>query len=157
MSKLSLALGILVLPSAFHPVQAQTAETKARTATVSGSVVMKGEPAQGVLVYLAIPRERSGVTNYTEEGDQLRYALRTRKVPDSARDDRHAEIQLALPNLVLLFGDESRDGFSALPIARVVRNESGSAVFSQSYIPPCLRIQCSSAVVRTSGCRRPFA
>jgi type VI secretion system protein ImpJ len=103
---------------------------------------------QGVLVYLAIPRERSGVTNYTEEGAELRYALRTRKVPDSARDDRHAEIQVALPNLVLLFGDESRDGFSALPIGRIIRNESGSPVFSSTYIPPCLRIQCSGAIVR---------
>jgi type VI secretion system protein ImpJ len=106
-------------------------------------------PAQSsVLVLLGIPHERSGVTNYTEDGDQLRYALCTRKVPDSARDDRHAEIHLALPNLVLLFGDESRDGFSALPIARVVRNESGSPVFSDSFVPPCLRIQCSSAIVR---------
>jgi type VI secretion system protein ImpJ len=106
-------------------------------------------PAQaGVLVYLAIRDERSGVANYSEDGDQLRYALRARKVPDSARDDRHAEIQLALPNLVLLFGDESRDGFSALPIARVVRNESGAPVFSDSYVPPCLRIQCSAAIVR---------
>jgi type VI secretion system protein ImpJ len=106
-------------------------------------------PAQaGVLVYLAIPNERSGVTNYTDQGDQLRYVLRTRKVPDSARDDRHAELQLAHPNLVLLFGDESRDGFSALPIARVVRNEGGSPAFSDSYIPPCLRIQCSNSVMR---------
>ena len=106
-------------------------------------------PAQiGVLIYLGVPHERAGVTNYTEGGDQLRYALRTRKVSDSARDDRHAEIQLALPNLVLLFGDESRDGYSALPIARVVRNEGGSPVFSDSYVPPCLRIQCSSAIVR---------
>jgi type VI secretion system protein ImpJ len=102
----------------------------------------------GVLIYLAIPQERSGVTNIAEEGDQLRYALRTRKVADIARDDRHTEIQLALPNLVLLFGDESRDGFSAMPIARVVRNESGAPVFSDTYIPPCLRIQCSSAIVR---------
>jgi protocatechuate 3,4-dioxygenase beta subunit len=52
MRKLSIALSILVLPSAFHSVQAQTAETKAGTVTVSGRVVMKGETAQGVLVYL---------------------------------------------------------------------------------------------------------
>jgi len=52
MQKLSIALSILVLPSAFHSVQSQTAETKAGTATVSGRVVKKGEPAQGVLVYL---------------------------------------------------------------------------------------------------------
>jgi hypothetical protein len=52
MRKLSIALSILVLPFAFHSVQAQTAETKAGTATISGRVVMKGETAQGVLVYL---------------------------------------------------------------------------------------------------------
>lgn len=106
-------------------------------------------PAQtSVLVYLAVREERSGVTNYTEDGDQLRYALRARKVPDSARDDRHADIMLALPNLVLLFGDESRDGFSALPVARIIRNESGAPVFSEDFVPPCLRIQCSGAIVR---------
>lgn len=52
MRKLSIALSILILPFAFHSVQAQTAETKAGTATVAGRVVMKGETAQGVLVYL---------------------------------------------------------------------------------------------------------
>jgi type VI secretion system protein ImpJ len=106
-------------------------------------------PAQtGTLIYLAMPQERSGVTNIAEEGDQLRYALRTRKVADIARDDRHTEIQLALPNLVLVFGDESRDGFTAMPIARVVRNESGAPVFSDTYVPPCLRLQCSAAIMR---------
>jgi hypothetical protein len=52
MRKLSIALGILVLPSVFHSVQAQTAETRIKTATISGRVVVKGGPAQGVLVYL---------------------------------------------------------------------------------------------------------
>jgi hypothetical protein len=52
MSKLGFALGILVLPSAFHPVQAQAAESKAGTATVSGRVTLKGEPARGVMVIL---------------------------------------------------------------------------------------------------------
>src|SRR5262245_25739374 len=52
MLKLSFALGILVLPSAFHPVRAQTAETKAGTATLSGRVTLKGEPARGVTVIM---------------------------------------------------------------------------------------------------------
>jgi len=52
MQKLSFALGILILPSAFHSVQAQTAESKAGTATVSGRVTLKGEPARGVMVIL---------------------------------------------------------------------------------------------------------
>ena len=52
MSKLSFALGILVLPSAFHSVQAQTAETRIKTGAISGRVMVKGEPAKNILVYL---------------------------------------------------------------------------------------------------------
>jgi len=52
MSKLSFALSILVLPCAFHSVQAQAVESKAGTATVSGRVILKGEPARGVMVIL---------------------------------------------------------------------------------------------------------
>ncbi|HEV2668712.1 MAG TPA: carboxypeptidase-like regulatory domain-containing protein, partial [Blastocatellia bacterium] len=52
MRKLSFALSILVLPTAFHSVQAQTAEEKTGTATVSGRVTLKGEPARGMMVSL---------------------------------------------------------------------------------------------------------
>jgi 5-hydroxyisourate hydrolase-like protein (transthyretin family) len=52
MQKRSFALGILILPCAFHSVQAQTADTMIKTAAVSGRVVMKGEPARGVMVIL---------------------------------------------------------------------------------------------------------
>ena len=52
MRKLSFALGILVLPFALHSAQAQFAEAKAGTATASGRVTLKGEPARGVTVML---------------------------------------------------------------------------------------------------------
>src|SRR5215470_5612114 len=52
MSKLSFALSILVLPCAFHSAQAQTAESKAGTAAISGRVTLKSEPARGVMVIL---------------------------------------------------------------------------------------------------------
>src|SRR5262245_6825806 len=56
MSKLSFALGILVLPFAFHSIRAQVAdqaaETKDGTAAVSGRVTLKGEPARGVMIIL---------------------------------------------------------------------------------------------------------
>jgi 5-hydroxyisourate hydrolase-like protein (transthyretin family) len=56
MSKLSFALSILVLPFAFHSIRAQeaaqSAETKAGTAAVSGRVTLKGEPARGVMIIL---------------------------------------------------------------------------------------------------------
>jgi len=52
MQKLSFALGILILPSAFHSVQAQTVETRIKTGSISGRVMVKGEPAKNILVYL---------------------------------------------------------------------------------------------------------
>ena len=52
MLKHNFALCILVLPFAFPSLQAQIADTKVGTATVSGRVTLKGEPARGVLVVL---------------------------------------------------------------------------------------------------------
>jgi protocatechuate 3,4-dioxygenase beta subunit len=61
MQKLSFALSILVLPSAFHSVQSQAAQTKTETATVSGRVSLKGEPARGVTVILQM--QTPGLSN----------------------------------------------------------------------------------------------
>ncbi len=52
MSKLSFTLSILVLHLTFHSIQAQPGETKTGTATISGRVTLKGEPARGVEVIL---------------------------------------------------------------------------------------------------------
>ena len=52
MQKLSFALSVLVLPFTFHSIQSQAAQTKTGTATVSGRVTLKGEPARGVMVVL---------------------------------------------------------------------------------------------------------
>src|SRR5215475_8676813 len=52
MSKLSFAISILVLPFTFHSIQAQPGETKTGTATISGRVTLKGEPARGVEIIL---------------------------------------------------------------------------------------------------------
>jgi 5-hydroxyisourate hydrolase-like protein (transthyretin family) len=52
MIRLSFVISILVLPFTFHSIQAQPGETKTGTATVSGRVTLKGEPARGVEVIL---------------------------------------------------------------------------------------------------------
>src|SRR5262245_20602830 len=52
MQKLNFALCILVLYFTFHSIQAQPFETRTGTATVSGRVTLKGEPARGVEVIL---------------------------------------------------------------------------------------------------------
>ncbi|HEU0184442.1 MAG TPA: carboxypeptidase regulatory-like domain-containing protein [Blastocatellia bacterium] len=52
MTRLSFAISILVLPFTFHSIQAQPGETKTGTATISGLVTLKGEPARAVEVIL---------------------------------------------------------------------------------------------------------
>ena len=52
MPRLSFALSILVLHFTFHSIQAQPGETKTGTATISGLVTLKGEPARAVEVIL---------------------------------------------------------------------------------------------------------
>ena len=80
MRKLSFALSILVLPTAFHSVQAQTAEAKTGTAMVSGRVTLKSEPARGVVVLLQSEEamragDRSpGLRMKTDENGRFRFA-----------------------------------------------------------------------------------
>jgi hypothetical protein len=80
MSKLSFSLVILVLPCAFHSVQSQTAEAKTGTAAVSGRVILKSEPARGVVVLLQSEEamragDRSpGSRMKTEENGRFRFA-----------------------------------------------------------------------------------
>ena len=52
MPRLRPTLSVLVLLPAFLSIQAQTVETRPATATVSGRVLLKGEPTQGVSVAL---------------------------------------------------------------------------------------------------------
>jgi hypothetical protein len=79
MPKLSFALSILVLPFAFHSIQAQgqpqRTETKAGTATVSGRVTLKGEPARGVMVILQgrNPGQANSPRARTDENGRFRF------------------------------------------------------------------------------------
>jgi type VI secretion system protein ImpJ len=97
-------------------------------------------------VYLALPNERPRVNNYGTEGNSLRYAVNPAKVFDTSRDDAETDVNCAIPNVSLLFADESRDGFTALPIASIVRDAHGELSLSDTFVPPCLRIGASSVI-----------
>src|SRR5262245_62020143 len=79
MPKFSLALSLLALPFVFLSIQAQTAETKVGTSTLSGRATLKGEAARGVVVVLqseeaARTRDRSpGLRIKTDEDGRFRF------------------------------------------------------------------------------------
>src|SRR5262245_35949878 len=79
MLKPSFALSILFLTFAFHSIQAQgqpqRTETSAGTATVSGRVTLKGEPARGVTVLLLEQRANANNSprDKTDESGRFRF------------------------------------------------------------------------------------
>ncbi|MFT3925177.1 MAG: type VI secretion system baseplate subunit TssK [Myxococcales bacterium] len=106
-------------------------------------------PAKAALgIYLALPEERPGINNYSEEAGALRYQLQRQKLFDASRDDRGEEVSFAAPNPLLLFEDEDRGGTTALKIAELTRNTRGELQISDTYIPPCLRISASPVIAK---------
>ncbi len=111
-------------------------------------------PAQAALeVYLAVPREKPGVDNYTSaRDDSYRYTVETRSVRDMAGGGQEADVAFGCRNASLRFGDESREDFVSIKIAELVRDDAGGLLVSEPYIPPCLRIGASPFVL--AGLRR---
>ena len=69
-----------------------------------------------------------------------RYTAQTLEVIDENGYGESKGVQVANKNLRLLFGDENRDGFDSIRIARVVRNAAGMYILDPEFIAPCLSI-----------------
>lgn len=97
-------------------------------------------------VYLGLPVEREGADNYAERA-MARYFADRRPVYDLTGGSTSAEVTFARRRPILLFGDENRDGVVCMKVAEVVRDDSGSLVVSEPYIPPCLRVDTSPFLI----------
>lgn len=112
--------------------------------------------AQALDVYLALPREKPGVDNFAQGSlSPARYRVARRKVYDVAAAAQEAEVAFSEPSLLLRLGAESRDDFTCIKVAEIVRGEGGALIVSDPYIPPCLRISASPFVM--AGLRRLLA
>lgn len=98
-------------------------------------------------VFLSIPEEREGAPNVTiEDGSgkaappDTRYTAELYDVADLNAGQERKPVQIARKNFRILFGNEYRDGFSAIRIAQVVRNPAGAPILKPTHIAPCLDI-----------------
>ena len=104
-------------------------------------------------VYLGLPEERDGIDNYAEDTTaQVRYVPTPRVIHDRAGSGSTADVLFAKRRPVLLFGGEPRDGIVCFKILEIVRDDTGSLVVSEPYIPPCLRVDASPFLL--GGLRR---
>lgn len=106
-------------------------------------------------VFLALPERRLAGRNVTpvESLDATtpattRYLAETRMVPDENAGLEEKAVQVARCNFRLLFGDEYRDGHTALRIAQITRNSAGTPILNDDFAAPCLDLGSSEYLLR---------
>jgi type VI secretion system protein ImpJ len=105
-------------------------------------------------VFVAVTIE-DGAANVASPGEpamQRRFSRVARTVDDFNAGGQSQEVDLAVPNLRILFGTERRERLATLPVAQLVRQSSGQIIVRDTFVPPVLHI--SAAPFLTGGLRR---
>jgi len=106
-----------------------------------------------LLVFLAVPEHRPG--GYNVSMDRAEGTTRYRAEVVLRRDENtglgEKPIQVARKNLRLLVEGESLEGYSALPVARVLREASGAMAPDPRFIPPLLDVAASETLRTMAG------
>ena len=110
--------------------------------------------AERLEVYLAIPAKRAGAANFqmngsggADSGALVRYLQTGATMIDETTGENEQQIAFARSNLRILFGDEIREGYSAIKIAELERTATGQLAIAENYIPPILNISSSAWLV----------
>ena len=99
-----------------------------------------------LFVYLAVPEYRDGGWNVaTSVGEAAaRYVSDTVLARDENTGEVEKPIEVGRKNLRLIVGDEPRDGYSTLPVARVLRAANGAMQLDPYFVPPLVDFAASS-------------
>lgn len=148
---LSLAEASGLLPDglAFHIPESDPAP-----ASLPLSEVWEDEDRESVTVHLAVPDHRPAGRNVDADGGRQDTRFSTevllRRDENTGRSEK--PIQVARKNLRLLEGGHRAETGGALPVARVVRTETGDFELDPDFVPPLLDFSASERL--TSVARR---
>jgi type VI secretion system protein ImpJ len=97
-------------------------------------------------IYLTVPNYRQGGINVAPLGTAsgARFLTEITTLRDENTGTGEKPIQVARKNLRLLAANETREGCSALRIANVQRDESGTFRLNPRFAPPLLEVRASS-------------
>ena len=122
--------------------------------TLQGVVAMSSGAlvggSQSLEVYLAIPgTESRGTANYAGDGAAAgtRFVHSVEEVPDIFGGSAEAPVDCLRPNVQLLLGHQNRQSYVCVKLAELQLGESGALKVSDDYIPPCLKIRASHAIM----------
>jgi type VI secretion system protein ImpJ len=104
---------------------------------------------EGLIVLLAIPTGQTGGANCAVDTDlpDARFIAETRPFQDENTGADERQVRIGRKNIRLLLDTEPQEGFSCLPVARIVRDGSGHYVFDADFIPPCLQLGASERLM----------
>ncbi len=96
-------------------------------------------------IYLTVPDYKEKGLNVAGIGRTAtsRYLAEIATVRDENTGSGEKPIQIARKNLRLLVANESREGSSALPIARVEKTDTGGFRLDPRFVPPLLEVRAS--------------
>ena len=100
-----------------------------------------------VTLHLALPRHAGQVLDAEGADRTLRFTIRQRRVTDETTGTDVRDLDFGGKNFSLLNEQELTDGVVALPIARAVRDGRGGFVYDPEFMPPCLQIGGSEALM----------
>ncbi len=97
-------------------------------------------------VHVAMAQEVDGMPSVALEpalASVTRYTRSQESLPDVNTGTAPLPVDVARPNVRILFGDERRDGFDTIRIAQLTRAASGAVMLKETHVPPVLRIAAS--------------
>jgi type VI secretion system protein ImpJ len=113
-----------------------------------------GPDQRSMLVALAVPEYRSGARNVVgvaqRGGDgpglgraTARWCAEEYPARDETTGLAERPIQLAQPSLRVLLEGEASEGYSTMPLARLVRDAAGTVTLDRAFVPPLLAVGTS--------------
>jgi hypothetical protein len=95
-----------------------------------------GADQRSLLVYLGVPEYRHGARNVARVNDAVltRWHADEELVRDETTGLMERPIQVAPPTLRLLVEGESLEGFTVMPVARVLRGPAGELSFDRGFV-----------------------
>ncbi len=103
-------------------------------------------------VYVALPQEAEGLPSVGLDGvgsASTRFARGQELVRDLNTGGSEQPVDVARPNLRLLFGDERRGGFDTIRIAQLARAATGHVIVRETYVAPVLQLSASPYLAKS--------
>ncbi len=108
-----------------------------------------GADQQTLTAYLAVPEYRPGARNVVRstDGAVARWQAGEQLIRDETTGLTERPIQVAPPSLRLLLEGENTEGYTTLPVARVMRNDAGQLSLDHTFVPPVLDFAASDVLM----------